>query len=307
MALDPQAKSYLDRMAQLGIRPPTELTVDEARRQAEDGAPVLFGAKESVATIEDTSIEGVPVRLYSPEGGDDERMVVYFHGGGWVIGSLDTHDGSCRTLANRCGCRVASVGYRLAPEHRFPAAVEDCWTVTRWAFDQAASVAAAGDSAGGNLAAVMALRARDRGLRLLGQALVYPVTDWRFDSASYIRNAEGYGLTLPAMRWYWDHYLGGTDGGHPEASPLRAESLAGVAPALVVVCEFDPLRDEGIAYAERLRDAGVPVRLSEYEGMIHGFVRMQAMIDRSHDLLHEVARFLADAVGGDRRLDYPPG
>ena len=294
-------------MAELGIRPANELTVGEARRQAEDGAPVLFGAKESVASIEDTHVDGVPVRLYSPAGGDLERMVVYFHGGGWVIGSLDTHDGTCRALANRCGCRVASVNYRLAPEHRFPAAVEDCWTVTRRAFDQAAAVAVAGDSAGGNLAAVMALRARDGGLPLRGQVLVYPVTDWKFDSASYIRNADGYGLTLPAMRWYWDHYLGDTDGGHPEASPLRAESLAGVAPALVVVCEFDPLRDEGVAYAERLREAGVPVFLSEYEGMIHGFVRMQALIDRSHDLIHELGRFLADAVGGDQRLDYSAG
>src|SRR5215472_11599453 len=302
MMLDLQASSYLDRMVELGLRPTEELSVAGARKQAEDGAPVLFGPKESVAAVEDVEVDGVPVRLYTPAAADGVRLIVYFHGGGWVIGSLDTHDGSCRTLANRCGCRVASVGYRLAPEHRFPAAVEDCCTVTRWAVDQAASVAAAGDSAGGNLAAVMALRARDRRLRLLGQALVYPVTDWRFDSASYTRNAEGYGLTLPAMRWYWDHYLGGTDGVHPEASPLRAESLAGVAPALVVVCEFDPLRDEGIAYAERLREAGVPVRLSEYEGMIHGFLRMQAMIDRSHDLLHEMGRFLADDVGCDQRL-----
>jgi len=296
MTLDPQARSYLDRMVELGLRPSEELSVAEARKQAEDGAPVLFGPKESVAAIEDTEVDGVPVRLYTPAAADGERLVVYFHGGGWVIGSLDTHDGSCRALANRSGCRVASAGYRLAPEHRFPAAVEDCWKVTRWAFDQKAAVAVAGDSAGGNLAAVMAVRARDGGLPLAGQALVYPVTDWQFDTTSYERNAEGYGLTLPAMRWYWDHYLGGADGLHPEASPLRAESLAGVAPALVVVCEFDPLRDEGVAYAERLRQAGVPVRLSEYEGMIHGFIRMQALIDRSQDLLHELGRLLAGAL-----------
>ena len=300
MTLDSQARSYLDRMVELGLRPSEELSVAEARKQAEDGAPVLFGPKESVAAIEDTEVDGVPVRLYTPAAADGERLVVYFHGGGWVIGSLDTHDGSCRALANRSGCRVASAGYRLAPEHRFPAAVEDCWKVTRWAFDQRAAVAVAGDSAGGNLAAVMAVRARDGGLPLAGQALVYPVTDWQFDTTSYERNAEGYGLTLPAMRWYWDHYLGGADGLHPEASPLRAESLAGVAPALVVVCEFDPLRDEGVAYAERLRQAGVPVRLSEYEGMIHGFIRMQALIDRSQDLLHELGRFLAGALSRGR-------
>src|SRR5215831_9228637 len=301
MTLDPQARSYLDRMVELGLRPSEELSVAEARKQAQDGAPVLFGPKESVAAIEDTEVDGVPVRLYTPAAADGERLVVYFHGGGWVIGSLDTHDGSCRALANRSGSRVASVGYRLAPEHRFPAAVEDCWTVTRWALDQKAAVAVAGDSAGGNLAAVMALRARDQGQPLVGQALVYPVTDWQFDTASYAHNADGYGLTLPAMRWFWDHYLGGADGRHPEASPLRAESLAGLAPALVVVCEFDPLRDEGVAYAEQLQEAGVPVRLSEYEGMIHGFVRMPAMIDRSQDLLHELGRFLADAFDRDHR------
>lgn len=299
MTLDLQARSYLDRLVELGLRPTEELSVAGARKQAEDGAPVLFGPKESVAAIEEVEVDGVPVRLYTPAAASGERLVVYFHGGGWVIGSLDTHDGSCRALANRSGSRVASAGYRLAPEHRFPAAVKDCWTVTRWAFDQKAAVAVAGDSAGGNLAAVMALRARDQGLPLVGQALVYPVTDWQFDTASYARNAEGYGLTLPAMRWFWDHYLGGADGRHPEASPLRAESLAGVAPALVVVCEFDPLRDEGVAYAERLREAGVPVRLSEYEGMIHGFIRMQAFVDRSQDLLDELGSFLASALGRD--------
>ena len=283
-------------MASLGVRPYDELTVEEARQQAEDGAPVLFGPKPDVASIEDTVIDGVPVRLYKPAGTGMERVVVYFHGGGWVIGSLDTHDGSCRALANHSGCAVASIGYRLAPEHRFPAAVDDCWAVTRWALDEAGTVAVAGDSAGGNLAAVMALKARNAGLPLAGQVLVYPVTDWRFDTASYSRNADGYGLTRAAMRWFWDHYLGPSEGAHPDASPLRAESLAGLAPALVVVCEFDPLHDEGVAYAERLRQAGVPVRLTEYEGMIHGFIRLQAMIDRSADLIYEIGGFLAEAL-----------
>lgn len=307
MPLDPQAKSYLDRMAELGLRPPNELTVDEARRQLEDSSQLLCGPKQSVGAIEDFKVERVPVRLYTPAAGESGRMAVYMHGGGWVVGSIETHDGTCRAIANRSGCRVASVGYRLAPEHRFPAAVEDCWTVTRWASGQARSVAVAGDSAGGNLAAVMALRARDAALPLACQVLIYPVTDWRFDTASYVRNAEGYGLTLSAIRWYWDHYLpprgggsaetpdGGAGGGHPEASPLRAASLAGLAPALVVVCEYDPLRDEGVAYAERLRQAGVAVRLSEYEGMIHGFVRMAAIIDRTQDLLDEIAGYLRDA------------
>lgn len=294
MPLDPQARSYLDRMADLGLRPANELSVDEARRQLEDSSQLLFGPKQSVGGIEDIDVEGVPVRLYTPAAGESERMAVYMHGGGWVVGSIETHDGTCRAIASRSGCRVASVGYRLAPENRFPAAVDDCWTVTRWASGQARSVAVAGDSAGGNLAAVMALRARDAGLPLACQVLVYPVTDRRFDTTSYVRNAEGYGLTLDAMRWYWDHYLPPRD--HPEASPLRAASLAGLAPALVVVCEYDALRDEGVAYAERLRQAGVPVQLSEYEGMIHGFVRMAAIIDRTQDLLDEIAGYLRDAL-----------
>ena len=294
MPLDPQARSYLDRMADLGLRPANELSVDEARRQLEDSSQLLFGPKQSVGGIEDIDVEGVPVRLYTPAAGESERMAVYMHGGGWVVGSIETHDGTCRAIASRSGCRVASVGYRLAPENRFPAAVDDCWTVTRWASGQARSGAVAGDSAGGNLAAVMALRARDAGLPLVCQVLVYPVTDRRFDTTSYVRNAEGYGLTLDAMRWYWDHYLPPRD--HPEASPLRAASLAGLAPALVVVCEYDALRDEGVAYAERLRQAGVPVQLSEYEGMIHGFVRMAAIIDRTQDLLDEIAGYLGDAL-----------
>jgi len=289
MPIDPQARAYLDRMAELGLRPTDQLTPGEARRQAEEGAAILFGPKEDVASVRDIEVAGVPGRLYEPGGQSDLPMLVYFHGGGWVIGSLDTHDGACRAIANRAGCRVAAAGYRLAPEHRFPAAVEDCWAVTRWASGQSPAVAAAGDSAGGNLAAVVAIRARDAGLPLALQALVYPVLDCSFETGSYRSRADGYGLTLAGMRYFWDHYMGGADPAHPEASPLRAASLEGVAPALVVVYEHDPLRDEGVAYAGRLRESGVPVSLSEYEGMIHGFLRMAALIDRTQDVLDEVA------------------
>jgi acetyl esterase len=298
MAIDPQAKAYLDRLAALGLPPLERLTAGEARAASDGRAAALFGPVEDVHAVEDFDVAGVPVRLYAPSA-DAGPMVVFLHGGGWVVGSLDTHDGVCRALANRAGCRVVAVQYRLAPEHRFPAAVDDCWTVTRWAFGQTSRVAVAGDSAGGNLAAVMALRARDAGLRLACQALVYPVMDHRFDTSSYGANADGYSLTRAGMRWYWDHYLGGADGSHPDASPLRAASVDGVAPALVVVCGLDPLRDEGVAYAERLRAAGVPVELSEYEGMIHGFIRMNAVIDRSADLQDEVARALRAALTGD--------
>jgi acetyl esterase len=305
MPLDPQVRRHLDQVRELGLRPVEELSAEQARAQSEQSSAALFGEPEQVASIEDLGVDGVPVRLYTPTAapadGGELPLVVFLHGGGWVIGSLDMYDGVCCFLANHVPCRVVSAGYRLAPEHPFPAALDDSWAVTRWAFGQADRVAVAGDSAGGNLAAVMALRARDAGLPLAFQLLVYPVTEHRFDTTSYSANGTGMGLTQLAMRWYWNHYLGGSDGAHPDASPLRASNLSGVAPALVVVCEYDPLRDEGVAYAERLREAGVPVRLSEYEGMIHGFLRMRALIDRSQTVLEESA----EALRGALRLQAP--
>ena len=229
--------------------------------------------------------------------------MVWFHGGGWVIGSIDTHDSVGRRLAAGAGCIVVSVGYRLAPEHRYPAAVEDAWSATAWLAANAGAwggdttrLAVGGDSAGGNLAAVVALRARASGLVLAAQQLVYPVTDCDFETASYRRNSTGMGLTEAAMRWYWDHYVPDPQRRkEPDASPLRALDLAGVAPALVVVCDLDPLHDEGVAYARKLEAAGVPVRLSVYEGMIHGFIRMAAVMRRSKDLTDELAAHLRES------------
>ncbi|MBJ7597233.1 MAG: lipase [Candidatus Nephthysia bennettiae] len=302
MTLDPQARRHLDEMDKLGQRPVQELSPEAARAQSEANAAALAGESEEMASTADLEVAGVRIRYYVPAGsnaqGADLPLVVFIHGGGWVVGSLDTYDGVCRALANRVPCRVVSVDYRLAPEHPFPAAVEDSWAVTRWAFEQSDRVAVAGDSAGGNLAAVMALRARDAGLPLAFQLLIYPVTDHSFDTASYSANASGFGLTQLGMRWYWDQYLGSSDGAHPEASPLRAKELSGAAPALVVVCEYDPLRDEGVAYAERLEAAGVPVRLSEYEGMIHGFFRLGSVMDRAHDVIDESALALREALSG---------
>ena len=293
--LDPQAAAYLARVAELGIPPTHELSPAEGRRVFEEGAAALFGPVEEVREVADREVAGVPTRIYDPAPGERLPVLVYFHGGGWVIGSVDTHDGVGRALANRARCRVVSVGYRLAPEHPFPAAVDDCWAVTRWAFDQAPQVAVAGDSAGGCLAAVMALRARDAGLPLTFQLLVYPVLDHDFETASYRANGEGFGLTRVGMRWYWDQYLAEGDRSVPDASPLRAPNVSGVAPALVVVCGYDVLRDEGVAYFERLRQAGVPAKLSEYEGMPHGFIRQPAVIDRANDLLDEAGREIGEA------------
>ena len=308
MPLDPQVKAYLENTASLGVRPYSELPVEEARRVMEEGAGPLFGPVDAVGAVVDRAVPGpagpVRVRVYEPPGAARPRpLLVYFHGGGWVIGGLDTHDGVCRTLATRTPCVVMAVDYRLAPEHRFPAAVEDAWAATAWAAEHAASlgadparVAVGGDSAGGNLAAVVALRARDWGLPLALQLLVYPVMDHRFDRPSYREFASGYGMSREDMLWYWGHYLGPDgDGAHLEASPVRAADLAGVAPALVITAEYDVLRDEGEDYVSRLHDAGVPVTLSRYEGLIHGFFRMPGTIARANEALDEAAAALAAA------------
>jgi acetyl esterase len=187
------------------------------------------------------------------------------------------------------------VEYRLAPEHTFPAALEDCWAVTEALAAEKRPLAVGGDSAGGNLAAAVSIRARRPMLPLCLQMLIYPVTDCDLDRPSYLANAIGYGLTRNAMHWFWTHYMGTTPWNHPEASPLRAHDLVGVAPALVMVCEYDPLLDEGLAYAERLRYADVPVELIQQPGMIHGFFRMAAVIDRTSAAYDQCAAALRRA------------
>ena len=303
VTMDPQVRTYLDTVAASGIPPVQELTPEQARANIEAAAPVLAGPPPPLHRVQNRVIAGVPCRVYSPEAATALPAVAYFHGGGWVYGSLDTHEALCRRLAAAANCLVLSVDYRMAPEHRFPAAVEDAWAVTGWLARQAGDLggdpgrlAVAGDSAGGNLAAVMAIKARDAGLNLRHQVLTYPVTDCDLETESYLANATGYGLTRAGMGWFWDHYLPDPAARtHPDASPLRARSLAGVAPATIAVCELDPLRDEGVAYAARLEAEGVPTRLLRYDGMIHGFARMFAVIDRSHQLLAEIAADLEAA------------
>jgi acetyl esterase len=293
--LDPDAKRYLERLAALGAPPIAELTPAEVRLAGDATAADLFGPTDPVGAVVDQALPGpVRIRVYQPAGAArDLPVLVYFHGGGWVAGSLETHDGVCRALCARTPCVVVSVDYRLAPEHRFPAAVEDSWAATAWVAEHATSIggdpsriAVGGDSAGGTLATVVALRAREAGLALRLQLLVYPVLDCNLDTSSYRELASGYGLTRDAMRWYWEHYLGPDgDGAQPEASPLRATELAGVAPACILTVEFDPLRDEGDAYAERLRTAEVPVDARCVAGLIHGAYRMPGTIPRAGELL----------------------
>ncbi len=282
MPLDPQAAAQLKLQEALGLPPLQEQTPEQVRQAAEEATSAIAGPVADVR-VADEKIAGVPVRIFEPHGASGLPVLIWFHGGGWVLGSVRTHDRPCRALADRAHCRVVSVEYRLAPEHRFPAAVEDAWAVTGAVLNEDSPVAVGGDSSGGNLAAVVALRARDRGLPLRLQILVYPVTDCDFNRPSYLACATGYGLTREGMRWFWGHYLGDRAWDHPEAAPLRAANVSGAAPALVMVCEYDSLRDEGLAYAERLRAAGVEVEIVEQKGMIHGFLRFRngGEIDRT--------------------------
>jgi acetyl esterase/lipase len=300
---DPDARAYLDRVADAPA--PGEVAPEVARANMAATASELFGPADPVGAVVDRAIPGpVRLRLYEPrEGRRPYGVLVYFHGGGWVVGNLDTHDGVCRALCARTPCLVVAVDYRLAPEHRFPAALDDAWAATAWVAEHAASIGAnagriavGGDSAGGTLAAGVAARARDHGLSLVLQLLVYPVTDCGFEHESYRENGTGYGLTEAAMRWFWSQYMGPDgDPSDPEASPLRLRNLAGLAPAAVLTAEYDPLRDEGDAYAARLRDAGVPVTHVCLDGLIHGVLRMPGVIPRGREALDVSAAVLREA------------
>ena len=294
MPVDPQIQVLLELMARANLAPVQEQTPAEARAQYERMIRARGIAAAPVGTVEDRSIPGpgadLPVRIYRPDrDAGDLPGLVYLHGGGHVIGNLDTHDTVARNLCNGAECVVVSVDYRLAPEHKFPAAAEDAFAAVRWCAAHASSigidpgrVAVGGDSAGGNLAAVAALMARDAGgpaIRL--QVLVYPVIDYACDTDSYRTYAKGYGpLEAQSMRWFRDHYLRGeADRLDWRAAPLRATDLSGLAPALLLTAQCDVLHDEGAAYARRLRAAGVDVEYREYRGMIHGFFTMAPVID----------------------------
>jgi acetyl esterase len=304
MPLDPQAQALLDQFAAAGRPPIAELSPQEARETFRQMI-ALAGEPEPVARVEDRTVPGpagpIPVRVYTPAGQPPLPALVYFHGGGWVIGDLDSHDPVCRALANGAGCVVVAVDYRLAPEHKYPAAAEDCYAATRFVAEQAAElgidparIAVGGDSAGGNLAAVVAQMARDRGgPPLVFQLLIYPVTDYSFDTVSYRDNAEGYLLTRDSMEWFWAHYLPDAAAGRePYASPLQAKDLRGLPPALVITAEYDPLRDEGEAYAERLRAAGVTATTRRYDGMIHGFFQLGGVLEQGKAAVAEAAAAL---------------
>lgn len=304
--IDPKIIALLQEMQQQGVPPVQSMKPHEARRTRNPTLEHLNGSSETVAKIENLNIPGpggdLPIRVYTPEGKHPFPVLVYFHGGGYVIGNLDTHDGPCRALANRTPCIVLSVDYRLAPENRFPAAVDDAYAAVSWATDNAAVIGAdagrmavAGDSAGGNLAAVVCLLAKINSYPdLKYQILIYPITDLsNVDNGSYREHAAGYMLTREAMIYYRDHYLGmGGDQKDPYASPLLADDLSGLPPALVIAAEFDILKDEGKAYADRLKNAGVPVIYSLYPDMIHAFFNLGGVTGRARDAIDEIAREL---------------
>ncbi|MEM7253050.1 MAG: alpha/beta hydrolase [Pseudomonadota bacterium] len=263
-------------------------------------------AGEAVHRVEDIAIPGpggeIPTRLYRPAGDAPAPVIVFYHGGGWVIGDIETHDPVCRSLANAANAAVLSVDYRLAPEARFPAAADDCFAAYEWAVQNAGvlggaadKVVVAGDSAGGNLAAVVSLMARNREkVAPKAQVLVYPVTNFDFGTQSYRDNGSGeFGLGEASMRWFWDHYLGPDgDGGHPYASPMQCKSLAGLPPALVITAEYDPLRDEAHAYADRLEAEGVPTSRTLYAGVVHGFLGQAAVVPEGRQAIVEIAEFV---------------
>ena len=282
MPLIVEYQALLDQLAEAAAPALTQMPVEAGRemfRVAQPERPDI-----EVKSVENRTIEGrngsIPIRIYSPTGSGPFPVTMMFHGGGWVIGDLMTVDAQSRQVCNQVGCVVVAVDYRLAPEHRFPAATEDCFDATAWVHANSSAInadpnrlAVSGDSAGGNLAAVVAQMARDEaGPPLVFQLLVYPVTNGHvFETASYRENAEGYMLTAEAMHWFWDHYADSNDRTHPYASPLLSKELSNLPAAYVQVAEFDPLRDEGLQYAEALANAGVSVRSTCYDGFIHGF------------------------------------
>ena len=305
MPVDPNVELLLSAMAQGGQGGLSDLGVEQARAMIEQFDTFAAGEKAELPRVEDLTCPGpegdIPLRLYSLAAEAPLPVVVYFHGGGWVIGNIQSHDFVCRKLANESGLTVISVEYRLAPEHTFPVAAEDCYAVAKWVAENAqqlkvdgSRMAVAGDSAGGNLAAVTSLMARDRGEPQISfQLLVYPVVDGTMSFPSIKENAEGYLLTAKDMAWFYDHYAPeGVDRKSAYLSPLYAPDLTKLPPALVITAEYDPLRDEGEAYADALQQAGVEARSSRYDGMIHGFFGLDAIVPAAAPAMEEAAASL---------------
>lgn len=298
MPLTEQAQAFLDAIAEANPPGWHEMSPREAR-EVFDGFGELFGEGPEIHRVEDRTIDGnVRVRVFA-DSESDAPAVMYFHGGGWVLGNVNTHDPLCRRLAKHSGCVIVSVDYGLSPESRFPGPLDDCFRATKFVAENAADfgakpgkLAVAGDSAGGNLAVTVAMRAqREGGPNIDLQVLIYPVIEPNFETNSYQQFAEGHGLTLDSMKWFWENYLG--DQSATElAAPSKAASLSGLPPAFVLTAEYDVLRDEGEAFAKRLEQSGVPTTLRRYDGNLHGFIHFAGAFDDGLKATEDVAAFL---------------
>ncbi len=315
---DAQMKVVLDELAAFNAPPNQILSPMNARNNPTLADAVISvlakRGRPAVEMVGDVSHQLIPgpggdllARIYKPKGKGPFPVLVYFHGGGWVIATLNTYDSSCRALTNAANCMVVSVAYRQAPEHKFPAAAEDAYAATQWVISNAAQlngdptrVAVGGESAGGNLAAVTCLIARNRGGKMpVHQMLIYPVTNYAFDTPSYQENANAKPLSRPLMKWFWAHYLKDeSDGSKSYASPLRAEHLRGLPSATVITAEIDPLRSEGQAYAQRLREAGLSVRAINYNGVTHEFFGAGAVVNKAKQAVSEAAAGLRSGFAG---------
>ena len=313
MPLDPQVQHLLDSRARDEVRPLYTMSVRQARDEDLRAITAAAGDPEPVAEVSERDIEGpggpLRIRIYRPAAEGPTPALMYFFGGGWTLGTIDTSDGICRALTNAVGCATVSVGYRLAPEHKFPAAIEDCFAATRWVAEHSGELglirgrlAVGGDSAGGNLAAGVTLLAKQRGYPAIAhQLLVYPNTDYLSDTPSLHEIDDPLLFNKSSVDWYWRHYLDSPeDGANPLVSPLRAPDLHGLPPATVFTAEYDPLRDQGEQYAHRLRESGVAVELSRYDGMAHGFFAMSGVLDVAKTAVAHAAERLRAAFDDER-------
>jgi len=304
MPLDPIVSDMLQQMEELGGPALNEMSPDEGR--AMYLAMNAETSKQELPQVSDAAADGIPIRIYRPELDLVLPCLVYFHGGGWVIGDLETHDAPCRLLAKQANCVVIAVDYRRAPEHPFPAALDDCYSALQWVQSKsdsllinASKIAVGGDSAGGNLAACVCLKARDdSGPGIVHQLLVYPATDASMKTKSYVENGDGYMLTRDSMIWFWNHYVGEDHRDNPLASPSKAEDLSRLPSATVLTAEFDPLRDEGEVYADRLKAAGVSTFLKRYDGLIHGFISFTDALPAARDSVKLISDKLQQAFNG---------
>jgi len=300
MSLAPEIEAFLNRLDALNLPQVWQAPVDEIRRNTQ-GRTITSGPVENILEISNRFIPGptadLPVRIYRPTVATNAPAIVYFHGGGWVLNFLDIYDASLARLANQSGATIIAVNYQKAPEHPFPIPFDDCFATLLWVVANATNlgidengIGVAGDSAGGNLAAAVALKARDNDIALSVQILIYPATDRNFDTASYKANATGYGLSTQAMQWFWDQYLQGSHHDeNPYAIPMRASSFKALAPAIIITAQYDPLLTDGERYAELLHRDGVPVLYKGYEGMIHGFFTNMAITPTAQQAIDFIA------------------